>query len=58
MNENLIKKLQNKVEDIRVEKENLADVIANAPCGKLPTFEFHIDGKNYKVSETMAVGNI
>ena len=36
----------------------MADVVANAPCGKLPTFEFNIDGKIYIVSETMAVGKI
>ena len=36
----------------------MADVVANSPCGKLPTFEFNIDGKIYIVSETMAVGKI
>ena len=44
-------------EDIRVDKEHLPNVLASAPCGKLPIFEFNYDGKNYKTSETMAVGN-
>jgi hypothetical protein len=50
--------LLEKVEDIRIEKDKVEDVIASAPCGKLPIFEFNIDGKNYKTSETMAVGNL
>ena len=44
-------------EDVRVEKEDWPNIIATTPCGKLPVFEFHYEGKNYKAAESMAVGN-
>ena len=43
-------------EDIRIEKENLHELLDSNPYSKLPIFEFYYEGKSYKTSEAMAVG--